>query len=89
MQTPEQLDQKRRAYQAAFNNPMGAEVLNDLHNFCRINKKSFEMGMGQLELAYAAGLRDVYLRIQNHLNLTDDDIWQLTQQHKKEESEYE
>lgn len=86
---PEDLDHRRRAYQSVFNNSPGKEVLEDLAKYCRVYKKNYEMGMSQLDLAYVAGMKDVYLRIQNHLNISDDDVWQLLNQPKQEKSDYE
>lgn len=73
--TPAQVvDQRRRAYQATFKGE-GQEVLKDLAVFCGSTKSSFSRD--PLEMAHREGRREVWLRIQSHMKLTEDDIWQL------------
>lgn len=83
--TVKKIDQKRIAYQKTFNNPMGKEVLRDLSILCAPMKTSFSRDA--LEMAYREGRREVWLRIQTYLNLTEDDIFNLHQQ--AQEADYE
>lgn len=77
-----QIDKKRQAYQAVFNNPNGEEVLKDLAQFCCVYKASPDLS--HETLAKKEGLRAVWLRIQNYLNISDDDVWHLF---KREETD--
>jgi hypothetical protein len=71
------LSRRSAAYRAVFD-PAGVytpEVLADLARFCRANTST-----GHQEPTVAArldGRREVWLRIQQHLKLTDDQLWQL------------
>lgn len=49
-------------------------VLKDLAKFCR----AFDTTFHENERAHALieGRREVWLRIQNHLNMTPDELWQ-------------
>lgn len=54
---------------------MSGIVLSDLARFCRAHSST-----GHADPHIAArldGRREVWLRIQNHLRLTDDELWQL------------
>ena len=69
------LFKRRTAYRAALQNPMGDIVLDDLAKFCRAHEST-----GHSDPAVAArldGRREVWLRIQQHLRLTDAQLWQL------------
>ena len=66
---------RRNAYKRAFGGEAGDVVLADLAKFCRAHESTFHADArvaGLLE-----GRREVYLRIQHHLALTDDQIWAL------------
>lgn len=65
------------AYRAVFQlpSPPVETVLADLARFCRANEST-----GHLDTHVAArldGRREVWLRIQQHLRLTDEQLWQL------------
>jgi heterodisulfide reductase subunit B len=77
------IDKRRRAYQAAFNNPEGKQVLQDLAKFCGATKSSFSRD--PIEMGFREGRREVWLRIQQHLKITEDDIWRLFEQEKEDE----
>lgn len=67
-----------QAYNFTFpkNNVDAQIVLKDLAKFCRANETTFHEDPrihGLLE-----GRREVWLRIQKHLNLTPEDLWELT-----------
>ena len=63
-------------YRKTFLNPPGEAVLRDLASFCRANESTFHED-ARLH-AVAEGRREVWLRIQNHLNLSPADLWRLT-----------
>lgn len=73
------LRQRKRAYQLAFGSPAGVLVLEDLAKFCRANETCFHPDP-RLH-AVAEGRREVWLRIQQHLNLTPEQLVQLYSGH--------
>jgi len=66
---------RRYAYRATFNGPLAEDVLRDLAKFCRATRSTF--AENDRAHALAEGRREVWLRIQEHLNLTDDELWNL------------
>lgn len=69
------LQRRQRAYQTTFAGPVGELVLADLAKFCRAYTTTFHPDpriAAQLD-----GRREVFLRIQKYLNLTDDQVWAL------------
>lgn len=70
------LARRRTAYIKTFlNNVFGQEVLEDLARFCRANQSTFHPDARAH--AVAEGRREVWLRIQSHLQLSDEQLWQL------------
>lgn len=69
------LHRRRQAYIQTFLNPVGEEVLEDLARFCRAHESTFNAD--PRAHAVAEGRREVWLRIQKHLKLTDDQLWNL------------
>lgn len=69
------LARRRTVYVKTFMNPYGEEVLLDLAKFCRAHDTTFHPD--PRAHAVAEGRREVWLRIQKHLQLTDDQLWQL------------
>lgn len=72
------LQQRQRAYQLTFN-PEGREqkqVLEDLAQFCRANETAFHPDPRMH--AVLEGRREVWLRIQKYLNLSPEQLWDLT-----------
>lgn len=70
---------RKMAYQRALDNENdGKVILEDLKNFCYANKPTFSIDdpTGRIQ-AYREGRREVWLRIQAHLNLTDTEIEML------------
>lgn len=69
------LARRRTAYVRAFSGPPGHEVLADLAKFCRANQTTYHPD----PRVHAAleGRREVWLRITQHLNLSDDDLWAI------------
>jgi hypothetical protein len=69
------LRQRQTAYQTTFAGPGGERVLADLAKFCRAYKTTYH------EDPYIAarldGRREVFLRVQAHLQLNDEQLWKL------------
>lgn len=62
-------------YRLAFGQPAGQQVLIDLAKFCRANHTCFHEDPRMH--AVLEGRREVWLRIQNHLNLTPEQLLAL------------
>lgn len=69
------LSRRRTAYVRTFTGPFADEVLQDLARFCRANQSTFHPD--PRAHAVAEGRREVWLRIQQHLKLTDDQLWRV------------
>ena len=69
------LGRRRTAYVKTFLTPFGQEVHEDLAKFCRAHDSTFHTDARAH--AVAEGRREVWLRIQKHLQLSDDQLWQL------------
>jgi hypothetical protein len=69
------LSRRRTAYVRTFMSPFGGEVLVDLATFCRAHESTFHVD--PRAHAVAEGRREVWLRIQKHLQLTDDQLWAI------------
>lgn len=67
---------RQYAYKKTFQGPLGEEVLKDLAQFCRANSSTFHED-ARLH-AVAEGRREVWLRLQQHLQLSPADLWRLT-----------
>jgi len=63
------------AYQQTFkkDNLLANEVLADLSSFCRAEESTFNPDARVH--AVLEGRREVFLRIQSHLNLSSEDLW--------------
>jgi glycine/D-amino acid oxidase-like deaminating enzyme len=57
------------------------QVLRDLARFCRANKTTFHAN--DRVAAHLEGRREVWLYIQEHLNLSAEEIFELTMERKK------
>lgn len=66
---------KRHAYRTVFKGPHAETVLKDLAIFCRAHKPTFEADP-RVHAAFE-GRREVWLKIQEMLNLTTDELWAL------------
>ena len=66
---------RKRAYQLCFGNAAGHAVIADLMKFCRATESTFDAD--PRIHAVLEGRREVFLRIQNHLNLTSEDLYKL------------
>lgn len=69
------ISRRRLAYLQTFDTPYGHEVLRDLAKFCRAHESTFNTDARAH--AVAEGRREVWLRIQKHLRLTDEQLWAL------------
>lgn len=74
------LTERKRAYQLAFGSPAGKAVIDDLVEFCR--GKATCVILGDRDATFVLeGRREVFLRIQDYLDLTPA---QLLMRHTKE-----
>lgn len=71
------LFQRRNAYCRLFKNesPDAKLVLTDLAHFCRAHDSTFHPD--ERTQALLEGRREVWLRIQRHLNLTEEELWSI------------
>lgn len=69
------LGDRRYAYQTTFKGPLAEVVLKDLARFCRAHQSTFHVD--PRAHAMAEGRREVWLRIQHHLKMTPDELWEL------------
>lgn len=71
------LQSRRQAYRLVFggHSPHQRAVLQDLHKFCRAGKSTFHAD--PRVAANLDGRREVWLRIAEHLNLTEDQLYNL------------
>jgi hypothetical protein len=67
--------QRRQAYRDLFAGPVGAIVLQDLMKFCRANETCFDLDP-RIHAALE-GRREIWNRIQNHLQLSPEELWKL------------
>ena len=73
----------RRAYRAAFDNPEGRKVLADLRRFCRASVPTADVN--NVHTTYLReGRREVWCRIQAHLQLTEEDVFKLIEEYPNE-----
>jgi len=66
---------RKTHYQQAFATPAGQEVLRDLMKFCRANETTFHAD-ARIHAALE-GRREVWCRIQQHLNLNSEQLYAL------------
>ena len=69
------LFERRHAYRTTFGGPLGKEVLKDLAKFCHAHESTFHTDAGLSRVKQ--GKHDVWLRIAHHLNLTEQQLWDL------------
>lgn len=67
------LAERRTDYVQTFNTPHGEKVLDDLAKFCRANESTFHAD--PRIHAVLEGRREVWLRIAQHMNLSDEQLW--------------
>lgn len=74
---------RQGAYLDIFTGPRADTVLQDLANFCRAWKTTYT---SEDRASYILeGRRQVWLRIQDQLRLTQDELWRLYRDPKLEE----
>lgn len=71
---------RKRDYSLTFKQPAGQAVLYDLAKFCRADETCFHEDP-RLH-AVLEGRREVFLRIQKHLNLTPEQLYALYAGHQ-------
>lgn len=69
------LGRRKRSYCLALKSPAGQDVLADLAKFCRADDTCFHEDP-RLH-AVLEGRREVWLRIQKHLNLTQEQLYAI------------
>lgn len=67
---------RRSSYQHTFNTPAGRKVLADLRRFCRADIPTADVN-NERTTYLLEGRREVWLRLQSHLQLTDDEVYNL------------
>jgi hypothetical protein len=76
---------KRNAYRTAFGEKAGMHVLADLREFCRADSSCVVVGKdGKIDThatLLAEGRREVWLRITETLQLTDEQLLKLKENH--------
>lgn len=74
---------RERIYKEVLNveSPQVQELLADLSKFCLANETTIQFDaqgrVDQNKILIAEGRREVWLRIQQHLNLTGPQLWEL------------
>lgn len=74
----DRLFRRSNNYRRTFDNPCGKSVLADLKRFCHAVTPTANID-NPYATYVAEGRREVWLRIQSHLNLSDEDIYNLTE----------
>lgn len=71
------LRRRQTAYRAVFtpDNVYTEEVLRDLAKFCRAHESTFHAEHTVSDRL--DGRREVWLRLQQHLRLSDEELWKL------------
>ena len=75
MRLIEWLTDRKRSYQLTFGAPVAHSVLRDLAKFCRANETCFHSDP-RIHAALE-GRREVWCRIQNHLNLSPSELYAI------------
>jgi hypothetical protein len=70
------LGRRRTAYARTFETPHAQVVLEDLAGFCRANETTFHEDARAAALL--EGRREVWLRIQQHLNMSPEELFRLS-----------
>jgi hypothetical protein len=66
---------QRYAYQKTFDGPHAQAVLKDLARFCRAHESTFDAD--PRVHAGLEGRREVWLRIEEYLKLSPEQLWEL------------
>lgn len=89
---------RRNAYRALFQpggatTPAAAIVLADLRRFCRATTSTACVSpvtgqMDPIASAHAEGRREVWLRICQHIHVSDADLYRMVEQESEEDNTY-
>lgn len=71
---------RRYAYNKVFVGEFAPEVLADLAHFCRAHESTFHPN--ERLAAMLDGRREVWLRIQQHLKLSPDELYEMVAKHR-------
>jgi len=74
---------RKQAYQQTFNGEHGKAVLADLRRFCRARLPTADVN-NEKTTYLLEGRREVWLRIQAYLQLSDEDVYNLTEDYRDE-----
>lgn len=74
---------RRHAYRSVFSGPQAEIVLADLRRFCRATMPTADVSNPH-STYLLEGRREVWLRIANHLQLSDEQIYKLTEEYPDE-----
>lgn len=74
---------RRAAYSKTFGGPEGGKVLADLRRFCRATIPTADVNNPNVTYLLE-GRREVWLRIQAHMQLTEDDVYSLMENYNDE-----
>lgn len=74
---------RQTAYRGAFHGPDGDRVLADLRRFCFASMPTADPENPNVTYI-REGRREVWLRISNFLNITDEQLYQLTEEAEDE-----
>lgn len=80
------IQRRQPAYKQLFNSPVGAIVLADLAEFCRAHKTTFHQNSRISDVL--EGRREVWLRIQDHLKMSPDELYKVLEQEIKTRQAY-
>lgn len=69
------LTTRAQAYRSTFSGPVPEVVLRDLAKFCRAHESTVTPDQRMTDIL--EGRREVWLRIQQHLQLTEEQLWDL------------
>lgn len=73
---------RQRSYRTVFDSPQGREVLADLARFCRAHESTFHPD--PRVAAQLDGRREVWLRLQQHLEMDSEALWSLYNERMKQ-----
>lgn len=83
MKLPKLFGRRQVAYKNTFNSPEGRKVLADLRRFCRASMPTADVNNVHATFLLE-GRREVWLRIMSHLQLTDEDVFNLIEESSNE-----
>jgi hypothetical protein len=75
---------RQSAYRKTFESPEGRKVLADLRRFCRMTQPTADVNNPNTTYLLE-GRREVFLRILAHLQLTDEDVYNLIEDYPQQD----